>query len=114
MIAFGTVVLLPFPFSNQVQTKRRPAVVVSNERYNMARPDIVVMAITSQIQTSASVGDASIEDWHGAGLIKPSAIKPLFATIEKAIVIKSLGTLAPADQDLLDAIIRYCLGRQST
>jgi hypothetical protein len=33
-------------------------------------------------------------------LIKPSALKPLFATIERTIVIKSLRTLAPADQDL--------------
>jgi mRNA interferase MazF len=59
MTAFGAVVLLPFPFTNQVQLKRPPAVVVSNVRYNMARPDIVVMAITSQIQPST--GDVLIE-----------------------------------------------------
>jgi mRNA interferase MazF len=44
---FGDVVLVPFPFTSQTATKKRPAVVVSNRAYNAARPDAVVMAITS-------------------------------------------------------------------
>lgn len=35
---FGTVVLVPFPFTTQTRSKRRPAVVVSNRAYNAARP----------------------------------------------------------------------------
>ena len=45
---FGDVVLVPFPFTSQAASKKRPAVVVSNKAYNTARPDVVVMAITSQ------------------------------------------------------------------
>ena len=44
---FGDVVLVPFPFTDQSGTKRRPAVVVSLAGYNMSRRDIVIMAITS-------------------------------------------------------------------
>jgi mRNA interferase MazF len=44
---FGDVVPVPFPFTSQTATKKRPAVVVSNRAYNAARPDAVVMAITS-------------------------------------------------------------------
>jgi hypothetical protein len=44
---FGDVVLVPFPFTDQSGTKRRPAVVVSLADYNMSRRDIVIMAITS-------------------------------------------------------------------
>jgi mRNA interferase MazF len=47
---FGDVVLVPFPFTNQSSSKQRPAVVISNLAYNLARPDAVVMAITSQIR----------------------------------------------------------------
>jgi mRNA interferase MazF len=45
---FGDVVLVPFPFTSHTASKRRPAVVVSNRIYNTARPDVVVMAVTSQ------------------------------------------------------------------
>jgi mRNA-degrading endonuclease toxin of MazEF toxin-antitoxin module len=44
----GDIVLVPFPFSNQTATKKRPAVVVSSTAYNQISPDIVIMAITSQ------------------------------------------------------------------
>ncbi|MFL5280524.1 MAG: type II toxin-antitoxin system PemK/MazF family toxin [Rhodopila sp.] len=41
---FGAIVLVPFPFTNQSVSKKRPAVVVSNRACNTARPDVVVMA----------------------------------------------------------------------
>ena len=44
---FGDVVLVPFPFTDQSGTKKRPAVVVSIAGYNSSRRDIVIMAITS-------------------------------------------------------------------
>ncbi len=34
----GDVVLVPFLFTNQATSKRRPAVVVSNSTYNLSRP----------------------------------------------------------------------------
>ena len=47
---FGDVV--PFPFTNQLTTKQRPAVVVSTSAYAQARPDVVLMAVTSQLRSS--------------------------------------------------------------
>ena len=44
--SFGDVVLVPFPFTDQSGTKKRPAVIVSSHGYNASRCDIVVMAIT--------------------------------------------------------------------
>jgi mRNA interferase MazF len=32
---FGDVVLLPFPFTNQAASKKRPAVIVSNAGYDI-------------------------------------------------------------------------------
>ena len=46
---FGDVVLVPFPFTSQAASKKRPAVVISNRAYNTDKSDIVVMAITSQL-----------------------------------------------------------------
>ena len=77
---FGDVVLVRFPFTNQAAFKQRPAVVISNRAYNVGRPDAVIMAITSQMHSPLSLGDVPIADWQAANLLKPSAIKPVFAT----------------------------------
>jgi mRNA-degrading endonuclease toxin of MazEF toxin-antitoxin module len=40
---------VPFPFTDLSAVKQRPALVLSPDRLNKARVDIVVAAITSQI-----------------------------------------------------------------
>ncbi len=95
---FGIVVLVPFPFTNQGTLKKRPAVIVSSLAYNTARPDVVVMAITSQIRSVPALGEVWVSQWQQAGLLKPSAIKPVFATIEQRLIIRQLGTLQPMNQ----------------
>ena len=49
---FGDVVLVPFPFTDQSTTKKRPAVVVSSAAYHRERFDLIAMAITSQARPS--------------------------------------------------------------
>ena len=75
--------------------KRRPAVVVSSERYNRERPDLILMAITSQLRPSPAVGEVAVVEWQAAGLLKPSVIKPLITTIEATLVIRQLGASSP-------------------
>ncbi|TVR63013.1 MAG: type II toxin-antitoxin system PemK/MazF family toxin [Candidatus Competibacteraceae bacterium] len=112
--AFGDVILVPFPFTDQSTTKRRPAVVISSSRYNTARPDLILLAITSQVRASLAFGEALIVDWQTAGLIKPSVFKPLITTIEQVLVIKRLGNLSTADETALRAVIEKIVGRQPT
>ncbi len=110
LIEFGAIILVRFPFTNQVEAKQRPAVVVSNRTYNAARPDLVIMAITSQVRATAGLGEVRIADWQAANLLKPSVIKPVFATIERGLVIRSLGNLQEPDQALLREAITASLG----
>jgi mRNA interferase MazF len=49
-LSFGDVVLVPFPFTDQSGIKKRPAVVVSSNNYNVSRRDLLIMAITSQVR----------------------------------------------------------------
>jgi len=42
---FGDIILVPFPFTDQSTTKKRPAVVISSEIYNTERPDLIIMAV---------------------------------------------------------------------
>jgi len=60
----GDVVLVPFPFSDQTTTKKRPAVIISSNTYNDTSRDIVIMAITSQARGNIGIGECMIENWR--------------------------------------------------
>ena len=98
---FGDLVLVPFPFTDQSGIKKRPAIIVSSVAYNAVRPDLILMAVTSQVRPVAGFGEVEISDWHKAGLLKPSVIKPVMATVEKRLIIRQLGRLEPIDRTAL-------------
>jgi mRNA interferase MazF len=102
---FGDVVLVPFPFTDQSSIKKRPAVVVSSTTYNRDRPDIIILAVTSQIAAPSPIGTFLVKDWKAAGLLKPSVVKPIITTLQKTLVKKKLGRLIGQDiQSLQDAL----------
>jgi mRNA interferase MazF len=105
---FGDVVLVPFPFTDQSTTKKRPAIVVSSQTYNTERPDVIIMAVTSQVR-SENTFDIPVAEWQQAGLLKPSVVKPVIATIEKTLIIKRLGRLGEKDQKTLAESLKAIL-----
>jgi mRNA interferase MazF len=107
---FGDLVLVPFPFTDQSATKSRPAVVVSSAAYHRERPDLVILAVTSQARPAAGLGEAVISKWKEAGLLRPSVLKPVVATIERGLVIRKLGRLAEEDRAALREVLRTILG----
>lgn len=107
---FGEVLLVAFPFTDQSAAKRRPAVVISSEAYHSRRPDVIVMAITSQVRASSNFAEIQILQWQAAGLMLPSAIKPVIATLAQSIILKRLGRLQEQDQQTLRLAIASCIG----
>jgi mRNA interferase MazF len=107
---FGDIILVPFPFTDQSATKKRPAVVISSKPYNQGRPDLIIMAVTSKIKPISIIGEVIIQDWQEAGLLKPSAIKPVVTTIEKPLVIKTMGRLNDNDRIALQESLKAILG----
>jgi mRNA interferase MazF len=108
--AFGEVVLVPFPFTDQSGAKKRPAVIVSSSGYNAGRRDLVIMAITSQVRTPLGFGEAMVADWQAAGLIKPSVLKPVLATIEQGLVVRTMGALSSTDLRVLREALTQIIG----
>jgi len=106
---FGDVVLVPFPFTNQTSSKKRPAVVVSGRAYNVGRPDLVMMPITSQVRQVFGVGDIVVQDWRQAGLLARSAVKPVVMTLEQGMVIRRLGAMSIMDVAALRGAIARLL-----
>lgn len=109
-LAFGDIVLVPFPFTDQTSAKRRPAVVISAEAYNARHPDVILMPVTSQIRGDARPDDVVIDGWQEAGLLKSSAIKPVIATLEGSLVIRRLGMLAERDCNTLSETLNAIVG----
>lgn len=107
--SFGDVVLVPFPFTDQT-AKKRPAIVVSSDAYHREREDVVVVAVTSRIASESKTGDVTVALWREAGLLKPSRIKPVFTTIEKGLILRTLGALEFDDQERLKSALRQVVG----
>jgi len=66
----GDVVIVPFPFSNLTQAKRRPALVVANLRGN----DLILCQITSQAVSDEYAINIDNSDFTIGGLNQISNI----------------------------------------
>ena len=107
---FGDIVLVPFPFTDQSAIKKRPAVVVRSHSYGVHRPDVVLMAITSQVGPRVAFGEASIAEWKKAGPLKPGIVKPILTTLEKKLVLNRLGRLQAMDEKALRRALESIIG----
>lgn len=107
---YGDIILVPFPFTDQSTSKKRPAIVISSAAYNTERPDLIIMAVTSQIRPTKAIGEVIVTGWQSAGLLKPSVIKPVITTIEKGLVIKIMGRLQDTDRNELEKALSTILG----
>jgi mRNA interferase MazF len=108
--SFGTIVLVPFPFTDQTATKKRPAIVVSSEAYHRDRRDVIVMAVTSQLRAGSGIGECTVDGWRSAGLLMPSVVKPILATIDRELVLRRLGALPSGDRTAILRSLSEILG----
>ena len=108
--SFGDIVLVPFPFTDQTTSKKRPAIVVSSEAYHRDRRDVILMAVTSQARPGLAAGEATLEGWKDAGLLKPSIVKPVLATVDRDFIVRKLGTLRDDDREAVRRALAAILG----
>jgi len=104
----GDVVLVPFPFADARAKKTRPALVVSDPRYEAETGNLIIAQITSQAPKFSS--DYPLKDWKGAGLLKPSIARLKLATLAASLVRYRPGRLSSEDLIEVDARLRTVLG----
>jgi mRNA interferase MazF len=108
----GDVVLVPFPFTDLSTTKQRPALVVSPDAWNAAQPDVLLVAVTSQMNLVPVPQDVVLTsaDVVAAGLPKPSRIRTtkLF-TMHQGLLKRTLGHLPEAATNAALAQLRSFL-----
>ncbi len=93
----GDIVLVPYPFTDQSSSKARPAVIISGELYNLEHPDLVLGALTTNVLAANGTFDYVLKDWQTAALRFESAFKPLIATLDRTLILHSIGRLSQPD-----------------
>ena len=93
----GDVILVEITFTGVPGSKRRPAVVLSNSTFNTAGIKLIVSAITSNVDPPFRPGDVILQDWNAAGLLKPSSVRGILATVDRSDVVRLLGQLSNRD-----------------
>ncbi len=94
MFEKGTVVLVPFPFTDLSGTKVRPAVVVSRR---LSGDDVIVTFISAKPSRGEKY-DVRVIPNQSNGLKATSTIKcAKLATLDKKIILGKLGTLSTDD-----------------
>jgi mRNA interferase MazF len=106
---FGHIVLVPFPLGDPRPTRKRPAAVVSSPLYHAQFGNLVIMAVTTAPEAAPTQG-LRVISWKEAGLVGPSVIGPVLATIEPRIVVRKLGQLQTDDRRNLELSLPALLG----
>lgn len=89
-----SVVILPFPFSDLQRRKARPAVIVSNNRYNRRSDDVVAVPLTSNLRPSEySVPVTNRDMEYGKLVVDSQARVDKLFSVEKKIIANHIGTV---------------------
>lgn len=91
------VVVVPFPFTGRSATKRRPALVISNRRFNEDHGQAVLAMITSAANRGWA-SDVSIRDLQRAGLRIPCVLRFKLFTLDQVLFERRLGTFGDEDR----------------
>lgn len=105
----GDIVLVDFRFSEQSGSKKRPALVISSDRYHRNRQEVIVSAITTNIKR-ALIGDTKINQWKEAGLKHASSVAGIIQTIKIQMIMRKLGVLTLSDSKKVQENLGKILG----
>ncbi len=104
----GDVVLVGFVFSGESGAKHRPAVILSSRAYHQHRKEVVVAAITSNIDR-VLFGDYSLAGWKEAGLLFPSLVTGILRTIRMQMIHRRLGSVSRRELSAIETSLRKIL-----
>jgi mRNA interferase MazF len=86
----GEIVVIPFPFSDLTQAKRRPALILAA----LEGDDLILCQITSQTIKDNYAISITDHDFETGGLKKPSNVRPnRIFTADTHLVLYRVGTI---------------------
>ena len=102
---YGDIVLINFGFSEGIGFKKRPALAISSEAYNSQRQEVIILAITSNVDR-VLLGDTKISEWKEAGLLYPSLVTGIVRTVKSDVIFRKIGEILQADSNKVYENIR--------
>jgi len=105
------VVVVPFPFTDRSEEKRRPALVLSSASSFGKRAGHSVMAMITSVKDNSARWplDVEIRDLAAAGLSVPSLIRMKLFTLDHRLVLRRAGQLSTSDQRAVRAALAKLL-----
>jgi len=95
------VVVVPFPFTDSAQTKRRPALVLSQtSNFGNKIVHSVLAMITSKNNAPWPL-DCEIMNKKKSGLTAPSVVRMKLFTLDNRFIIRKIGQLSDKDQKMV-------------
>lgn len=92
MISQREIVLLSFPFSDLRASKVRPAIVISNDRYNNKFEDIIAVPLTTNLKFRDYAFVITSKDLERGKLIRESSVKvDRIFSVDKKLVRMTIG-----------------------
>lgn len=91
------IIVIPFPFSDKLAQKKRPALVLSSEEFNSKSQHLVTAMITSAKQSKWPF-DTFISDKEQAGLPIDCLIRIKLFTADQNVILRTAGSLSNKDQ----------------
>ncbi len=92
-----SIVVVPFPFTDTSQTKKRPAIVLSTKNHQEQTEHITLLMITSA-KHSAWTTDYPIKNLAETGLSVPSIIRQKIFTLDQRLILSKIGCLSRNDR----------------
>ena len=109
MFAPLDVVVVPFPYSDRLAEKRRPAVVVSSPLLEREHGLVWLVMITSA-ENRGWKGDVAVSDLASAGLPAASLVRPAkIATVDGGRILRKIGRLTAKDAKAVQGQLRRFL-----
>jgi mRNA interferase MazF len=97
MFAPYDVVVVPFPYSDRLAEKRRPAVVISSPALEQQQ-GLVWLAMITSADNRAWHSDVTVSNLATAGLPAPSRVRPAkIATVDGERILRRIGKLSTKD-----------------
>lgn len=91
------IVVVPFPFTDSEQTKKRPALVISSKHFNIKSNAIVLTMVTSALHNPWPL-DTEIKNLTSAGLPARSIIRMKLFTLDQQLILNKIGKLGQEDK----------------
>lgn len=103
-----SVVAVPFPFTEKAKSKKRPALIISTEKFQKETGHAAFLMITSA-KHSAWYGDFAVTDLAKTGLSQDVVVRQKIFTLDLRVIEKSIGALSKKDIDALKLLLKKCL-----